>query len=299
MFFKSRKFMLARFALILALLSGLYGVMPAEANSSMAPQILISTPSSPIGMDSGESKLIPYNFEELGNVSGEITSRTYRFYTQYDEPLSEPMGPYPTRIKVNALQTNHWNELVNLPQSVVTKARLMKKYAVVLKTTFAGKSLSGAGFKTQASLLLLLPPDAFSKAFPSDGSVVPPANQSLHWNSSVGAIDYQYCFDTINNNSCDTDWTGTYWLGTYDTNAALQNLPPNTTFYWQVRAKNMAGITDGHKGKWWSFSTISEDRIPPTVLSITRADGNPTNAATVNFTVTFSEPVANVYSNDF
>jgi len=38
---------------------------------------------------------------------------------------------------------------------------------------------------------------------------------------------------------------------------------------------------------------------PPTVVSITRADPNPTNAASVDFTVTFSEDVTGVDVADF
>ena len=41
------------------------------------------------------------------------------------------------------------------------------------------------------------------------------------------------------------------------------------------------------------------DTTPPTVVSITRADASPTSAATVNFTVTFSESVTGLDSNDF
>ena len=41
------------------------------------------------------------------------------------------------------------------------------------------------------------------------------------------------------------------------------------------------------------------DTVPPTVLSITRASANPTSAATVNFTVTFSEAVTGVDAADF
>ncbi len=41
------------------------------------------------------------------------------------------------------------------------------------------------------------------------------------------------------------------------------------------------------------------DAIPPTVASIIRANTNPTNAASVDFTVTFSEPVSGVDTTDF
>jgi Tol biopolymer transport system component len=42
-----------------------------------------------------------------------------------------------------------------------------------------------------------------------------------------------------------------------------------------------------------------EGNIAPTVVSITRADPNPTSAASVRFTVTFSEPVTGVDASDF
>ncbi|HLO15511.1 MAG TPA: choice-of-anchor Q domain-containing protein [Anaerolineales bacterium] len=225
-------------------------IQPIGAGSGAVPQIKISTPSYPIGIDSGESKLVTYSFAESGDVSGEITSRIDRFYTQFDVPLSDFMGPYPASIQISQLQTKDWDELVSLPESVVTKARSMKEYAVVLKTTFVGKSASGVAFNTQASLLLLLPPATFSKAAPANGSGGQPARPYLKWNSSVGAIDYEYCFDTLNNSLCDTGW-----IGTYDIHATLEALPPNTTFYWQVRANNMSGTTYANNGIWWSFKT--------------------------------------------
>jgi Tol biopolymer transport system component len=47
------------------------------------------------------------------------------------------------------------------------------------------------------------------------------------------------------------------------------------------------------------FIHDKEDNIAPTVVSITRADPNPTRAASVRFTVTFSEPVTGVDASDF
>ena len=225
-----------------------------ERDTSL-PQVSISTPSYPIGMRDRETKLIPYRLKAGSDVSGEIISRTLQFYTQYDVPLSEPMGPYPTHITVKSLQTTDWNELVYLPERVVDKARSMEEYAIVLKTTFQGRSQLGATFKAQASLLILFPPGLFSKITPDNRATDQSIHPLLNWKSSLGAIDYEYCFDTLDNNSCDTDWTGTYWLGTYESKAAMQNLPSGTTFYWQVRANNTAGTTYANKGKWWSFTT--------------------------------------------
>lgn len=41
------------------------------------------------------------------------------------------------------------------------------------------------------------------------------------------------------------------------------------------------------------------DKTPPTVVSVTRSDANPNHAASVGFTVTFSEPVSEVDETDF
>jgi len=43
----------------------------------------------------------------------------------------------------------------------------------------------------------------------------------------------------------------------------------------------------------------AEDVYPPTVISVTRGDANPTNAASVTFIVNFSEPVIGVDATDF
>ncbi|MGE5776244.1 MAG: DNRLRE domain-containing protein [Chloroflexota bacterium] len=252
MFFKRQKPFIQNFVLTIILLGGLLGVLPVGASSGATPRVTIFTPSYPVGMDRGESRLVSYRLTEAGNISGEFTSRTYRFYTQYDEPLSDLMGPYPTSIKINALQTNEWDERVTLPAPVVDQARSMGQYTLVLKTTFTGKSSSGAGFEAQASLLLLLSPAAFSKNTPTYGATVS-SDPSLRWNGSTGAVDYEYCLDTVNNDACDTGW-----IGTSDTNVSLQSLPPSTTFYWQVRANNTAGTTGANNGMWWSFKTACE-----------------------------------------
>ncbi len=53
------------------------------------------------------------------------------------------------------------------------------------------------------------------------------------------------------------------------------------------------------QGAHCDIGSYEADVTPPTVLSIVRADLNPTNAASVHFTVTFSEPVYGVTINDF
>jgi hypothetical protein len=276
MFKKNQIRVVARIILMAVIIAGAIGAMPVQAGaktiggtttgkddwfnpSNGIPTVNITTPSYPVGIRNGEMKFVPYQLEETNNASGEITNRTYQFYTQYDVPLSEAIGPFSTLISVDSLRTNGWNEAAYLPRDVVNKARGMDEYALVLKTSYEGISHSGVKFSAQASLLILLPPAEFGKSAPPNEASVSPSNQSLRWNSSVGAIDYEYCFDTIDNNSCDTNWTGTY-----NTNTALQDLPPDTTFYWQVRANNMAGTTYADNGNWWSFTTCTSSLITVT-----------------------------------
>ncbi|MBV9069810.1 MAG: lamin tail domain-containing protein [Acidobacteria bacterium] len=64
-----------------------------------------------------------------------------------------------------------------------------------------------------------------------------------------------------------------------------------------------SGITDA-VGNPLSGTRVSDqaytiDKTPPSVVSITRVNGNPTAAANVDYTVTFTEPVFNVDNADF
>ena len=60
--------------------------------------------------------------------------------------------------------------------------------------------------------------------------------------------------DTTNNGTCDSGtWTSTATITTRTASPA--GLVTKTTYYWQVRAKNAAGATEGNSGTWWSFTT--------------------------------------------
>jgi Bacterial Ig-like domain len=62
---------------------------------------------------------------------------------------------------------------------------------------------------------------------------------------------------------------------------------------------NVLGGAGAGNGNYTGGEEYTLDRTPPTVSSITRADANPTNAASVDFTVTFSEGVTAVDGTDF
>ena len=109
-------------------------------------------------------------------------------------------------------------------------------------------------------------PAAFGKAEPTNGATAQPTARPLSWGSSTGATSYEYCLDTTNDAACTTSW-----ISTPDT-AVIVNMVGNTTYFWQVRARNAAGTTDANGGTWWSFSTNAgvgpaDIRINPTSLT--------------------------------
>ncbi len=136
-------------------------------------------------------------------------------------------------------------------------------------------------------------PWMFGKSEPANGAVNQNTTLALQWTPSTDATEYQYCLDTSDNNACDATWVS----AGVNLSADLSGLAQDTTYYWQVRASNAQGTTDADNGAWWWFRT--RDTTPPTVVSITRLDASPTNAANVRFLVTFSEAVQNVDTGDF
>jgi hypothetical protein len=94
-------------------------------------------------------------------------------------------------------------------------------------------------------------PGAFNKLTPIDAAT----NQSINnlvltWSASSLATSYQYCVDTVNNNTCDTSWTSVTQL-----TATVSGLSNATTYYWQVRAVNTSGNTQADGGTWFYFHT--------------------------------------------
>lgn len=95
------------------------------------------------------------------------------------------------------------------------------------------------------------PPGSFWKSGPSNGSTGQPNNLTLSWSESSGAISYSFCYDTSNNNNCDTSWQSAGMA----TSVVIYELTPSTTYYWQVQAKNKITETYADGNSWWSFTT--------------------------------------------
>jgi hypothetical protein len=97
-------------------------------------------------------------------------------------------------------------------------------------------------------------PDDFSKTNPANAAADLPANPTLTWEASTGAVSYSYCIDETNDNTCTT------WVNNgASTSKSLSGLKANTTYYWQVRATNTGGDTHANAGpaSHWSFTTIA------------------------------------------
>ncbi len=104
-------------------------------------------------------------------------------------------------------------------------------------------------------------PGAFNKTSPDDGSILQAdQNVTLSWGASSDADTYEYCYDMTNDNACST------WLSAgSNTSVTLSDLNPNAIYYWQVRARNAAGVTyaNGSDTAFWFFW-----------LNLVRWDGN-------------------------
>jgi hypothetical protein len=96
-------------------------------------------------------------------------------------------------------------------------------------------------------------PRTFNKKAVANSSTDQQKSLTLSWSASSNATRYEYCLDTTNNGGCDTAWVS---VG-LKTSVVLSNLKSNTSYSWQVRAINNAGVVyaNGSKGEFWKFKT--------------------------------------------
>ena len=111
-----------------------------------------------------------------------------------------------------------------------------------------------------------IPPLDFVKTSPANNSVNQLVSPMLSWENSINAVSYQYCIDTIDDNSCNTSWVPTSSLS-----VSSAQLMANTIYYWQVKALNAYGETNADAGIWWNFKT--ENIIKVTLMSTGVQDG--------------------------
>ncbi len=152
-------------------------------------------------------------------------------------------------------------------------------------------------------------PGEFNKLTPLDLSAYRSTwTITLTWSESVDALEYEYCFDKTDDDTCDFPWTST---GT-NTSAEITYLEANTTYFWQVRAVNGGETTEADEESWWEFTTggyarfhvrlaendiIGYDWQPGS--SVTVSVDDPSNGSGIDFTDTkIVDPYGTVLFND-
>ena len=147
-----------------------------------------------------------------------------------------------------------------------------------------------------AGLILLTPnpssaapaaaPGAFGKLIPPN-ITTQPTNPILRWGNSSGAQGYNYCYDEIPNNTCDTSW-----VSTTSHSVVLSGLASGHTYYWQVRAYSMfpSGSTEADGGTWWSFTVDSN--VPTTFFKTAPVYGAGDQPGNTSLAWTASSPVS-------
>jgi hypothetical protein len=92
-------------------------------------------------------------------------------------------------------------------------------------------------------------PAAFNKLAPANALTNRPLTLTLSWAASVRATSYEYCFAP--SAAACTNWKSVAAART----VTVRSLARNRAYYWNVRAKNTAGITVAN-GSVWKFTTI-------------------------------------------
>jgi hypothetical protein len=100
---------------------------------------------------------------------------------------------------------------------------------------------------TWSANIALQPPGTFSKLSPADAAGNQAASPTLSWQASPNATLYDYCYSTTH--PCSN------WIANgASTSAVLSRLTPESTYYWQVRARNDEATVEANGGKQWSFT---------------------------------------------
>lgn len=126
-----------------------------------------------------------------------------------------------------------------------TATRFPSGHNFCLLAGLCGSGIANANKSIEALLTI---PKSLSKSLPRNNGIVTTSDAILTWQPSAGATNYDICIAT-SIRGC-TNWTS---MEDY-TAAYTTGLSNNTTYYWQIRAKNSNGRTIANSGTHWRFT---------------------------------------------
>jgi hypothetical protein len=191
------------------------------------------------------SKQFPLDFAEDQPTDPTLTwvSSTYAShyeYCYYDTAVASSCTSWlnngaSTQVTLSGLQLDH-----------------TYKWQVRAWNDTVGPTYSNSGAYWTFTTVLFDPPTPFGKTSPSSGATNLPLSLVLDWEDSTNVSIYQYCYDTLLDDSCSTDW-----VSTTDTSAVISNLAYGNHYEWQVRAfyNGNPNPTIADAGDWWIYTT--------------------------------------------
>ena len=186
----------------------------------------------------------------------------------YQNPSTPYLGQTFTQYGVTDFELQSWNgsTWVTVPGGTITgNNQVWRQLRFTPVTTSAVRVLVNAAVDLWSRLAEVevysigppVAPEPFGKISPLPGSTGQlPGAVSLAWQGSSGATSYEYCVDLTNDAACDSGW-----VPTSTRSATLGGLAASSTYYWQVRAVNSAGVTTADSGSWWPFTTSDGLRV--------------------------------------
>jgi serine protease len=153
---------------------------------------------------------------------------------------------------INSACDGTWVSTSTARTATVSALLNSTKYEWQVRARAAGGTTdASAGVWWTFTTVALPLPRAFNKTSPSNNQTGRATTLTLSWGASTGAVRYEVCLDKINNSICDGTWTS---VGT-SRSATASALTRATSYYWQVRAVNAAGVTNANSSAWWKFVT--------------------------------------------
>jgi len=123
----------------------------------------------------------------------------------------------------------------------------------------AGITYADGSLTTPWTFIVLPKPGTFNKSSPPvNGDTNQPTNPTLNWETSSNASSYEYCLSTTTCTAAST------WVPTGSaTSKAFSGLYPGVTYTWQVRARNVMGITyaNGSLTTAWTFTVLPKPDV--------------------------------------